>query len=207
LIEPVHEADPQLHEWTLWKTIVEKETDPVLRQHAETTLISFVHKVTGCRQLLLYAQRSYLNREFLSYDPSSIDIWKGHNRPWDYDHLLPSAVLASNQRKYREACRQWVNTIGNFRAWPLEKNRGRHDEPANSSIQISDFPDSVIQDEKEIADFSVLWNDVASPIKAAFFMNAARGRMLRIYEEWFSKLEIANLLAEHPYNTSPVTLP
>ncbi len=196
LIKPVHETDPRLHAWTLWRRLVEIETDdPIAKQKAETMLLPFIQKTIHSRPLLLYVQRSYLRREFSSYDPSCVDVWKGHDRPWDYDHLLPSAVLASNRGTYREACRQWVNTIGNFRAWSLEKNRGRQDGPAKQCIQSAEFADSLIKDQQECDDFSMLWAEVVDPTKAARFMNAARARTLRIYKNWFDSLEISRLLA------------
>jgi hypothetical protein len=146
------------------------------------------------RALLLYGQRVFLNRD-LSYDPSLTDIWKGHNRPWDYDHILPTATLTNNQGKFRDVCREWVNTIGNFRAWPLEKNRSKSDDLANKSIMPEDFADSLILDQEECNAFSLEWRDVNDRTKAAGFIVAARNRIIRAYTDWFTSLAIGKLLS------------
>ncbi len=132
---------------------------------------------------------------FSDYDPSRVDIWKGHNRPWDYDHILPSATLSYNQGKFKPACNEWLNTIGNFRAWPLEKNRSNSDEVATKSISSDDFAASLIFDQKECDAFSLEWCHTDDPLKATSFMNAARDRMIRIYTNWFKSLEIGKLLS------------
>lgn len=164
----------------------------------------FFDRLRWCRPILMFAQRHYMTRHFGEYDPSCTDVWKDHNRPWDYDHILPSATLKGNQQAHREACRQWSNTISNLRVWPLELNRGRHDQLANKSILPEDFEASFIEDQNECDAYSLTWDDVADANKSAAFMNAAFDRLRRIYTEWFSKLDVGFLL-DAPPTSSPAS--
>ena len=45
------------------------------------------------------------------YDPARKDFWKGHNRPWDYDHILAKTYVHSKQEDHKRACGEWLNTI------------------------------------------------------------------------------------------------
>jgi hypothetical protein len=164
----------------------------------------FFDRLRWCRPILIFAQRHYMTEQFGEYDPSCTDVWKDHNRPWDYDHILSSATLKGNQQAHREACRQWVNTIGNLRAWRLELNRGRHDQVANGSIFHGDYEASFIENQAECDSFSLTWGDVADANKSAAFMNAAFGRLHRIYKEWFNQLDVGFLL-DSPPTSSPTS--
>jgi hypothetical protein len=189
-------SDEKLSEWRFSNRII--EADPVnsdKRGDREMDTWPFIRKAIGSKALLLYAQRSLLSSQFNDFDPSRIDIHAGKNRPWDYDHILPSSILANNHGRFRDACREWINTIGNFRAWPLEMNRSRQDGPANQYIHPVDFENSILCHE-ECDAFSLAWADVNIPTKAAAFMNAARSRFLRVYEDWFVSLEIEKLLSD-----------
>ena len=196
LIPHPSDADDKLSEWTFYRRIIEVETDPIIRAAKERDEWQFLWRVIGGKAMLLYAQREFLSSHFNDFDPSRIDIWEGKNRPWDYDHLLPSAALQNNPKAFRKACKEWGNTIGNLRAWPLERNRSRHDELASNSIVPSDFAPSVILNTEECDAFSLSWHHIDEPAKAAGFMNAARSRILRIYADWFDSLEIDKLLSD-----------
>ena len=192
LVPKAKTEDEDLAEWSFWTRII--EVDSSLQAVRERDAWPLLYRVINCRAMLLYAQRAFLSNHFSDFDPSCIDIWKGHNRPWDYDHILPSAVLNCNQGEFREACREWSNTIANFRAWPLEMNRSRHDEAANQFSE-DDFGPSIILNKDECDAFSLTWNEVGDRAKAAGFMNAARSRILRIYSDWFNSLDIARLIS------------
>ena len=198
LIPKASHSDERLWEWNLFKLIVEAESDPEVRSMKHQNEWQFFCRSIDCKPMLLYAQRALLSGSRLgNYDPSRIDIWEDKNRPWDYDHLLPTNALKGNQGTYRQACRQWSNTIGNFRAWPLEENRSRHDELANESIiTAEDRVLSKILDQRECDGFSLSWSQVDDALKASEFMAAARSRFLRIYSDWFDSLKIGCLLSD-----------
>ncbi len=82
----------------------------------------------GLRQteeMLLFAQREYLNAKFKAYDPARKDLWEGHNRPWDFDHIIPKDWIVNKRTSYREYCKIWLNNIGNIAAIPFAINRSK----------------------------------------------------------------------------------
>jgi hypothetical protein len=191
MIDP---ADRLLQDWTRWREVVScwsKETEDC--EHQESVAWPLWERLLGCRPLLLFAQRGYISRRFCDFDPSCVDVCEGRNRPWDYDHLLPANVLYRNQGVFRDACRQWSDTIGNLRAWPLEENRSRHDEVAETSIPDEELADSLLEDPAERLAFSLRWEDLNNPEKCAAFMNAARSRTLRLYRDWYEALDVGRL--------------
>ena len=146
------------------------------------------------REMLLYAQRHYLHVRFPDYDPARRDLWAEHNRPWDYDHLLASNYLYNRRTgKFRSAAQQFLNTIGNLRAWPFEENRS--DQWDSSKIG---------QDGKRLQESFLLKDELdafsgGDQVRldkegARAFMEACRTRMLRIYGEWYTSMDIASLL-------------
>jgi hypothetical protein len=202
LIPKLSHSDEKLSHWSFWRSIIvagpvgQPVSDPVAQAARERDTWPFLSRVINSRGMLLYGQRALLSSRFNDFDPSRIDIQEGKkNRPWDYDHILPSAVLNGNHGQFRDACRQLSNTIGNLRAWPLEENRSRRDEYANKSIRQQDFADSILNQEWCDA-FSLTWEGVDDVPKAAEFMNAARSRILHIYSDWFNSLEIGKLLSD-----------
>jgi len=184
------------------------------RYESEEAYLKHAHRVrwffwelSKCRPMLLFAQRQYMSRQFGDYDPSCMDVWKDHNRPWDYDHILPSATLDWNRGSLRQCCREWSNKIGNLRAWPLELNRSRGAEIAKDSIQTDeDLRDSFLESKDECNAFSLSKHDVNDADKCITFMNAAFDRLHRIYAEWFNELEVGLLLDSPSITSSPASL-
>ncbi len=191
-----HSNEDSLREWSFWNYFVGNRKDPAERALAEKELWPFMHTLLHCKPLLLYAQKDFMNRAFAGYDPSCVDIWDGHDRPWDYDHILPSAVLYRRRNQtFKSVCAHWLNTVGNLRAWPLEANRSKSDEEANKSITTQEDRDaSLIEDLGECDAFSIRERDIDKLEKVIPFINAVRARMLRLYRGWFDNLEIAYLL-------------
>ena len=72
--------------------------------------------------VLLYAQRDALKTWFPGFDPSLPEMMEDRNRPWDWDHLLPQSYF-SGRWGIPQSVKDWGNSIGNLRAWPLEANR------------------------------------------------------------------------------------
>jgi hypothetical protein len=157
------------------------------------------------REILLYAQRDYIHRRFSDYDPARKDFWKGHNRPWDFDHLLAWTYV--NNRKdggpFREVAKEWAKTIGNLRAWPFEDNRSDQADTALQKLSGAEGEAKRINsylEEDELEGFSV-GNQVRWESEAALlFVSVCRKRLQRIYEEWYDTLEIEELISanEHP---------
>ena len=81
------------------------------------------------KEMLLYAQRQYLNLHFSNYDPARQDMWAESNRPWDYDHIVAQDRIVRKRETYREFDKIWLNSIGNIAAISFEANRSKNNEP------------------------------------------------------------------------------
>jgi len=85
------------------------------------------------RRLILFAQQKYLQEWFELYEPEAPDQLEDSDRPYDWDHIFPSSYV------YWASCehiwKQWYNTIGNLRAWPLELNRSDSNELPEKKLQ------------------------------------------------------------------------
>lgn len=77
------------------------------------------------REILLFAQRSFLNKNFDKFLSTSGKVWEDHNVPWDYDHIIPQEWITSQRDGAIPFCKQWLNTIGNLAAIPFEVNRSK----------------------------------------------------------------------------------
>ena len=76
---------------------------------------NFAFKLWHMQEFLVYFQRAQLP-DMAEYDPSNKTLWETHNRPWDYDHMLPSAALnaqGKGLRKYTSLCKIFQRGIGN----------------------------------------------------------------------------------------------
>jgi hypothetical protein len=193
VIPKIHPGDSEsLKEWRLWDVVVK----PNQEGHAEREqeIWPFVSSLRYNRNLLLYCQRDYLGSRWSHFDKATPDMWEDHNRPWDYDHILPAATLYYNHRVYMKTAAEWLNTIGNSRAWPLEENRSKQDQRACETITGDDIGYSFLLNPDEVTDFSLKAVDISDPLKTLGFLNSARARMLRMYKHWFEILEIGFLL-------------
>lgn len=80
------------------------------------------------REMLLYAQRGYLCKEFPNYDPAKQDLWEEYNRPWDYDHIIPQNWIYQYRawkKPFTDYCCNWKDNNGNLAAIPFETNRSK----------------------------------------------------------------------------------
>lgn len=80
------------------------------------------------KEMLLYAQRKYLDEKFPNYDPAQRGMWEQHNRPWDLDHIIPQDWVYNKRGKYREFCKKWLWKNGNFAAISFESNRSKNNQ-------------------------------------------------------------------------------
>lgn len=171
------------------------EASEELIQKAREQWRHFIDRLRKEREILLYAQRNYLNSRF-NYDPSRKDFWEGHNRPWDFDHIFARTFAhgIKKDNSYLGFCQEWRDSNGNMRAWPFEANRSDQARKANEKISGKQIEYSFIKDEKELEDFSVGKVAVSKPEEALRFAHACKSRLIRIYTEWYEKLGISQLL-------------
>ena len=176
----------------------------------------------GMRELLHYAQRQQLKSWFPLYDPSSPDQLEDTDRPWDYDHIFP-ASYGQQVNGLPSLIKEWFNSVGNLRVWPLEANRASGD--AHPAAKL----DSPLPQEKA-SPFNLrdgvqmrlasciaeedwrLWR-VTTPAAAKpdwhryladpqtkdqslcrpVLVRAISSRWVKLYSEWFSELRIEKL--------------
>jgi len=174
----------------------------------------FLHRTckSADHTILLYAQRKCINKWFNWFDPTQPDQIIGHNRPWDYDHILPHSWTNHESSRMKSEVphlvRIWVNSNGNFRAWPLELNRSKR----NSKIIEDSIPEYQLEGKGAVCNASFIknetdWNNLCDQTKEKFckegneekwicFVEAAIQRNVDIYREWYEELHIGSLMEE-----------
>lgn len=148
-------------------------------------------------ELLLYAQRQYICREFPMYDPARKDSWDVADRPWDFDHILPKSKIdwkALNGHK--DALKEWTtqgNCIANLRALWREQNRSDQGTLPSAKIENEgQRSDSFITD-YELSAFDQCAQAPMKPETVLPYFVAARMRLARIYGEWYDSLYISEI--------------
>lgn len=181
----------QLMNWTsFWEGVVNKDADggKCSDKEAESKRVTglFIEKLRSQKELLVYAQRSYIAEKFKDFDPSNKLMWKGHNRPWDYDHILPSNDLDGRRcgsKTYTEVCQAWQQSIGNLVAVDSYFNRAAQDKKKASAKYNND---------EHIKDgaFDIKTEDTENLDSAKIFVLAAKNRLISIYKEWHNSIEL-----------------
>ncbi len=185
--------------WTWWNLI--QNVDEKIQAQHQAIWNSCVSVLRDRRSLLLYAQRNFMNERFSNYDPARKDLWEEHNRPWDYDHILPH-YYTYNQKSnndFMTFVKQWANNNANFRAWPFEDNRSDQATLAGDKLDNTSMKESFITQE-ELPGYNQGRQVIENAEAALKFANACRSRMLRIYNEWFDSLGIGILLEKFRAN-------
>ena len=176
-----------LDDWDWWNLVKDSEVK-------QQKFWPFLDRVKEQRDFLLYAQREYICKRFPDYDPARQDMWEQHDRPWDYDHIL--ATAETSRHYVPTAIRRWASCIANQRAWPMERNRS--DQRASPKTKLRDQHDrrdSFITDD-EIDRFSEASQDIHNASAGSAFIHAAKARLIRMYQEWYETLEIADLVGD-----------
>lgn len=155
----------------------------------------FIQNVQRNKQLLLFAQRKYINEAFKDY--SQMGTIDDTNVPWDWDHIYPTSWVQNKHIDPR--IRDWNNTIGNFRAISLEQNRSRNNK--QSPQAISDIEERNYSFIKE-NDWQY-WQKIDAKIerkmeqdKADNYYLAVTNRMVNIYEKFWNDLRINEIIKE-----------
>jgi hypothetical protein len=209
LLQPV-ELDrlvvkPSLSNLATWKwdnAVVGSTSDPLQLQEIWQLKWPFVNEVKSNRELLIYFQRTRMWKEFREYDPSNAEKWEDHDRPWDFDHLLPhSQFYNSRNWPFLWVCQQCGHTIGNLHVLRFEENRSRSNASANESFKVADLKLMGLSDQTSLDAFSI--QKYGSDDQVHKFVLAVRQRLLNIYADWFTQLDLPFLLRQG--NASPIT--
>ena len=103
--------------WRIWNSL------PAPAKHFFNR--TFWYGTTEAKQMLLYAERQYLNTNFRNYDPARQDMWAEENRPWDFDHIVPQEWIRNKRGPFRDYDKDWLWSIGNMAAISFEANRSK----------------------------------------------------------------------------------
>jgi len=159
-----------------------------------------VRRIMREDDMLLYAQRALIKEKFAHYDPSRRDMWSDHDRPWDFDHIVPSKVINYNQRLVdtaKQVVRQWgLESIANRRAWPMTQNRSDQAMAPDIKLGKEGLPKNMppalamewsFLEGPELAGFQrgFDYTQDSGPEALRDFVAAARHRLLRIYASWY----------------------
>ena len=138
------QIDDRFGGWRWWNLIASEDKQEQGQRAKEWW--NLVSTIKERRELLLFAQRGFLRKKYPDYDPARKDLWESQNRPWDFDHILPSAYTYNIKKNndYLPLCKEWCNTLGNLRAWPLESNRSDRATIARNKLDDGKFIDSFI---------------------------------------------------------------
>ena len=173
----------------------------------------------GKSTVLLYAQRDALKVWFPKFDPSVPEMMEDRNRPWDWDHLLPNSFFTSLWG-IPQSVKDWGNSIGNLRAWPLEANRSDGDASPNSkldgipSAEENRYKIGANRSKRQASfveelQWESFWkNATPNDIAKNYLSNDAPGsnhqyrinavtammeRFVALYRHWYEELELKNL--------------
>ncbi|MGL5276097.1 GmrSD restriction endonuclease domain-containing protein [Myroides sp.] len=155
--------------------------------------IKFIERLKSNREILLLAQRHYINKKFKAFE--SIDILEDTNRPWDYDHIYPKNWVYTRDGDGRAMnnihwlVKEWINTNGNYRALDFSTNRSDRDmvSPKKRLENKTDQVDSFVAKNDYYSywincDKNHLIKDMKDP-NLDYFLNAVLSRTSKIYEE------------------------
>ena len=209
------ECNETFKKWNAWSWLIEKETDEDT-QHAtvdwwyfsERFFVGNLRQRHELQEMLLYSQRRFLDHRFSGYDQANSQLWEDHDRPWDYDHILPYEVSYNKRHKeapFKAAVDRWINTLGNFWACPFEDNRsyGNMSLSEKRGKGGGGFLSNAFIDEAEFNGFNGHCRTLMEPMAAREFAEATKNRMLRIYSEWYDAAKIGDLLEATPQSPRP----
>ncbi len=176
----------------------------------------FMEALRHNRSMLLYVQRDWIKLWFPDFDPSLPEFMEDKNRPWDYDHIYPKKLLQGQKggtlHGIPSIIKEWHNSIGNLRAWPLEANRSDSATPPSQKLKEEDNPEEEasygIPPEKKFEasfisreHYEKYWSQCKGkglngsetfPERQAL-VNAIVWRFLVIYRQWYNDLKLSTL--------------
>lgn len=169
------------------------------------------------KELLLWFQRANATKWFVGYDPTSGDAF---DTPYDWDHIMPrshlitsgaSPVTHSNikelNNKFDWNRSNYVNSIGNYRLWPLWGNRSDGNKCHTKKLRMENpncISDSVaieldlfsMQDFLNASAISPideqLWKDAGGDVRdwpedrRIAWQNAVERRVCYLYEQLYT---------------------
>jgi hypothetical protein len=185
--------------WGLWEEGVGAEiikyynsvkSREYVLQTANDYFWPFIGKIQQNKQLILLAQREYINDSFGDYN--QMDDMDDTNVPWDWDHMYPSEWVY-RKSTCNQSIKDWNNTNGNFRAISLEQNRSE----SNTLSPKDRLTHSDIRKFSFVKKDWEYWQNIEGRIKDEKVENhfrAITSRMINIYEKFWNDFKIDELI-------------
>jgi len=185
-------------------------------RHVDMVWTALWDKLWKERRLVLYAQRHWLDTFFPDYNPSAPDQLEDSDRPFDWDHIIPQSYFYNIKRPiFKMWRRDWPQTIGNLRAWPMELNRGdgkispaeKLGEPEVMKLDArwkAHLPSEFKIREASFVDEKGNWgewkkcngdiiNELADKsVLGTALLSAITGRLCALYRHWYETLEVGS---------------
>jgi hypothetical protein len=150
----------------------------------------FIEKIRWNKSLLLYSQNQYLSEKFKEFN--QFENLEDTNRPYDWDHIYPISWVY-NKDNIHLLVKNWVNTIGNFRALSYDDNRRENNNYSpkerlpkeENQIDLFKNDPNYFNDVEywEKLDIRRIKKDNTESVK--IFLYAVSYRMLNIYKFWY----------------------
>jgi hypothetical protein len=160
--------------------------------------------------LLLWAQRNYLNQQFPDYDPTL--FFNVAALPWDKDHIWPQAKMylnnydiANEADKYKfyryKDC--YLNSFGNFCLLDKRRNRAQHDDFPKDKYKKKHAEEMFAFTEDDYLCFSGLGLDLDLETNRKFpitllddLRDAVNTRRVSLYRSLYESLSFGELRGE-----------
>ncbi|PSL25385.1 DUF262 domain-containing protein [Chitinophaga ginsengisoli] len=147
------------------------------------------------RELLLWFQRQHSTTWFPGYNPTSSDAF---DTPYDWDHIVPyshligqgsnnnyhsSSVIIDNDSRYK-----YINSIGNYRLWPLWCNRSDGNQCHTYKLRMKepDWDDDIVKELQLSSVTAFLQASAIDPKDEELWYNAGG-----LYRDWPEERRIA----------------
>lgn len=161
-------------------------------QTANEYFYPFIGVLQYCKQLILFAQRNYINSEFSDYN--QMDDIEDTNVPWDWDHIYPNSWVYY-QQNVPQIIRDWNGANGNFRAISLEQNRSENNKDSPQCRLTDEYNRSIsFVNENDWQYWQKIDNRIWDKEKALYHFRAITTRMINIYEKFWNDLKISELI-------------
>ncbi len=147
-------------------------------------IFRYGNRQSAAAEMLLYAEREYINTHFANYDPACQDLWEDYNRPWDFDHIVSQDRIRGKRGPYLGYNKEWLDSIGNMAAISYEANRSKNAGAEFGEYEKNEGPLLFNPEIKEIQD---RFNDSAK--ESVKFARITYERFLRIYTGIYGMLK------------------
>ena len=159
---------------------------------ASKYISEFIESIKYNKQLVLFAQREYINSTFGEYN--QIDNIEDTNVPWDWDHIYPESWVYQ-MKNCERVIRDWNGTIGNIRAISLEQNRSENNNisPKTRLAELEIRKKSFVL-EKDWQYWEQISDRIYMKELSKIHYRAIVTRMIEIYQKYWDDLKIYELI-------------